>query len=317
MKRINQLFLVFSLALVLLAAALASYRAGSPLTYLLALFKGERERGSGFYTVLDENEQPLFQTGLLVHRGDRYLTSDNRLYEIYQVKGDNAYCRLIDLYRADGELVPAASETVAGRPVQGPPPEALANKLVFIYHTHSDESYVPTDGRPDIPGNGGIYQVGTVLADNLKELGFPVIHDLGKHDPHDALAYTRSRRTVFNALKNYHPYVLFDVHRDSAPARFYSVAIDNVPTAQIMIVVGRQNPTMSTNLLFARRLKETADTIYPNLVRGIFMAHGNYNQDLDPMNVLLEVGTEGQTRAEAERAAALFARVVAAVVGSP
>ncbi|MCL4424778.1 MAG: stage II sporulation protein P [Firmicutes bacterium] len=315
MKRFSRVILIVCLSLGLLAAGLATYRAGSPLTYLLALLKGERERSFGFYTILGEDGEILLQTGLAVRRGDRYLSQDNRLYEVYQVKGDTAQGRLIDLYRANEEA-PVVTST-ASNLAQAPAPADLASKLIFIYHTHSDESYTPTDGRPDIPGNGGIYQVGTIFADSLKDQGFQVIHDLGRHDPHDALAYTRSRRTVFNALKNYHPYALFDVHRDSAPARFYATSIENVPTAQIMIVVGRQNPTMSTNLLFARRLKETADSLYPNLVRGIFMAHGNYNQDLDPMGILVEVGTEGQARAEAERGIALFSRVVAAALGTP
>jgi hypothetical protein len=57
-------------------------------------------------------------------------------------------------------------------------------------------------------------------------------------------------------------------------------------------------------------LKNNADEIHPGLVRGIFMAHGNYNQDMTPLNLLLEVGAHQNSREAAEDGIALFADVV-------
>ena len=34
---------------------------------------------------------------------------------------------------------------------------------VGVYMTHTDESYIPTDGTASKPGNGGILKVGNVL----------------------------------------------------------------------------------------------------------------------------------------------------------
>ena len=100
-------------------------------------------------------------------------------------------------------------------------------------------------------------------------------------NPHDINAYSRSRRTSVQALKDT-PEAIFDIHRDSAPLSAYMTTINGVETAQVMIVIGRSNPNMNANLEFARQIKATADKIYPGLMRGIYMGRGDYNQDLYP-----------------------------------
>ncbi|MCX7781169.1 MAG: stage II sporulation protein P, partial [Negativicutes bacterium] len=42
----------------------------------------------------------------------------------------------------------------------------------------------------------------------------------------------------------------------------------------------------------------------------IFIAHGNYNQDLGPRAILVEIGTQYNTLDQAKRSAALFADIV-------
>ena len=68
-----------------------------------------------------------------------------------------------------------------------------------------------------------------------------------------------------------------------------------------MIVIGRSNPNMQTNLAYAKRIKAEADKLHPGLMRGIFMGQGDYNQDLYPTSLLFEVGTENSTLDEAEK----------------
>ncbi len=158
--------------------------------------------------------------------------------------------------------------------------------------------------------------MGDALAGGLRSRGFTIVHDRATHDPHDAGAYPRSRRTVLRNLK-FGPTFLFDVHRDSAPAEAYLTEVGGVTTSSILIVVGGANPLVRSNLATARRLKLFADELHPGLVRGIYVARGNYNQDLDPGAILLEVGTEYIPRELAERSSVLFSEAVAAFTGRP
>jgi len=176
---------------------------------------------------------------------------------------------------------------------------------------------VPTQGRSSIWGRGGIIEVGAVFAEALESHNFTVIHDRTPHDPHDAGAYGRSRRTALNLIRTHRPYAVFDVHRDAVPARFYRTTIDGQATAQMVLVIGRSNPLRQGNTLFARRLMAVGAGIYPDLIRGIFVGRGAYNQDLDPGLILVEAGTYLMSQSLVERGIARFAEVVAATAGAP
>jgi stage II sporulation protein P len=183
-----------------------------------------------------------------------------------------------------------------------------------MYHTHSDESYSPTSGASSKPGKGDIFAVGDAFTAALQQKGFAVSHDKTPHDPHDAGAYKRSRRTATKLFQQ-QPFALFDVHRDSAPGQAYSITIDGKAAQKVMIVIGRQNPKMSANLGVARTIKATADKKYPNLIRAIFMAKGGYNQDLDSQAILFEFGSDKLPLEQAKRSTAYIADAVAATFG--
>lgn len=255
----------------------------------------EGERTRGFTTILSEDRQVLLRTGLAVSAGDELIHgAENAHYIIFRVLGRTAVARL-------------------AAPVQATTndPPATGSKAIVIYHTHSDESYTPEDGTPVIPGNGSIFEVGMAFSEALRGEGFVVVVDPTRHDPHDNQAYIRSRRTVFQDIQMYSPFAVFDLHRDSAPASDYLINIGGQQVQGIMIVVGRQNPTMAANLFVAKQLKATADALYPGLVKAIFMGHGNYNQDLMAAALLIEFGTETAPRAAANQSAKLMADVVA------
>lgn len=44
-------------------------------------------------------------------------------------------------------------------------------RLIALYVTHSDESYVPSDGSQSINGQGGIYDVAREFRDALQKAG--------------------------------------------------------------------------------------------------------------------------------------------------
>ncbi|WP_425441429.1 stage II sporulation protein P [Sporomusa malonica] len=261
---------------------------------------------SGYMTVIDDKGVIVLQTGHEVHPGDEYIGEDDILYEITAVEGTLARCRAMEKLSSQ---VPDNAIFV-----QAPPPDAPKPKIA-IYHSHTDESYIPNDGTPTERGNGSIMIVGDAFEKRLTELGYQVEHSKTLHDPHDANAYHRSRRTAMKLLQG-QPAALFDVHRDSAPLKVYSTTINGEHVAKMLLVVGRQNQNRKTTQDFARSIKAATDAKYKGLIRGIFIAHGNYNQDLSPRALLLEVGTQYNSREAAERSIALFADVVPSFLGT-
>jgi stage II sporulation protein P len=256
-------------------------------------------------TIIDERGRTIMQTGLAVHPGDELIDEDNRVYEISSVEGTLAKARYV---RDEADI--AVESLVI--PVQAPA-EPVPPPLVAIYHSHTDESYIPTDGTATQRGKGSIMQVGEAFANRLAELGLRAEHSKTLHDPHDANAYQRSRRTLAQLLKK-QPATSFDIHRDSAPASVYRTTINGETVSKVLLVVGRQNQNRKTTQAYAKQIKAAADAKYRGLIRGIFIAHGNYNQDLNPRAILAEIGTQYNTLDQAKRSAALLADVVPALL---
>jgi stage II sporulation protein P len=306
--------IALGLLLILTGLAGGLYTAKAPLpvwSSAAALFAGqdsELEPGDCF-TVVDEKGRVVDCLGRAVAAGDELVTAEGKHYRVVRSEGRKAVAQLLGM---DRDVL--AWEEYFDRAVV---PVGLfgSRREVGIYHTHSDESYVPTDGAIAIPYRGGILKVGDRLSQNLQTNGTRVLHNKTPHDPHDAQAYLRSRKTAVRLLKT-NPLALFDVHRDGIPdPDFYREEIKGRSVGQIRLVVGRQNPRMSSNLDFAKRLMTYANRIYPGLVKGIFLGRGSYNQDLLPTALLLECGTHTLTRTEAERGVGLLADAVPVVLG--
>lgn len=268
------------------------------------------ERTDGkYYTINDEHNKPLAYTVHLLYPGDEYITADNLRYQITGIKGDIALSRLIGKEAAVA-LKPFPA-TVAGASGQ----VAAGQQEVAIYHTHSDESYDSSDGSSSIYAHGGIFQVGDAFTLKLKTEGFKVLHSLRSHDPHDANAYMRSRRTAVELLKT-GPAALFDVHRDSGPANVYSTTVNGQSATKVRFVLGRGNPHASANLQFAKEIKAAEDKLHPGVVQGILLTQGNFNQDLTPRALLIEVGANTNSKDAAERGVSFFSDAIPQVLGS-
>lgn len=280
--------------------------------YNLAGYGMTERTDGGYYTIVDENNVPLLETGILVTKGDEFINWDDQFYEVTRVAGDIAYARSADLAAVTGEA--EGWESAGALPV-GVAVAAPGQPVVGIYHTHSDESYNPTSGRSSKPGKGDIFAVGGSLAQAMEQKGFNVIHDKSAHDPHDAAAYKRSRRTAASLIKQ-QASILIDVHRDSAPVKAYATKLNGQGASKVTLVVGRQNPKRSANLAVARSIKAAADKKYPGLFRAIFMARSSYNQDLGSQVILLEFGTNKQPLEAPQRSTAAVADVLASVFGA-
>lgn len=291
------------------------------LIYVSVPTMAEVERSDGYFTLVDGEGRTICRTAHQVEVGDEYLTADNILYRVEEVDEDTAHVRFVERVKLNSSASSLFSRVWRGISRRfSSAREFMAQgekkRPVAIYHTHSDESYIPTEGRSSVKYSGGIFQVGETLARALKERGIPVIQDKTPHDPHDAMAYDRSRRTAVDLLKQ-NPVAVLDIHRDAVPRGEYTDEVNNTTVSKIQLVVGRQNPNQGANDAFARQLKEAVDRRYPGLVKGIFYGEGKYNQDLAPRLILVEIGTHTNTREEAERGAAIFASAAEEVLAQP
>ncbi|WP_205842242.1 stage II sporulation protein P [Natranaerobius trueperi] len=265
------------------------------------------ELDDGYMTVVDEEGETILKTGRRLVQGNKYLNQDNKLYEVTNVTDDKAEAELIE----EVELSSKNHEDTEN------PLSFINTHIVYaqdrgpigIYHSHGAESYVPSDGAESIDEGGGILQVGESFAQSLEENTVDVIWREETHVPHDAGAYMRSRRTVEDILEE-NPDALIDVHRDAAPRDQYKAEIEGEERVSILLVVGQQNQNIQETEQFAERIKATADEMYPNLVKGILYAQGDYNQDLHPRNILIEIGGHNNTREGAKESADLFADVL-------
>ncbi len=301
-------FLSLTIAYILMLTFFTADALASPRS---SEMKTPHERtDKGYYTIADEKRNILHQTAHMLTKGDELITADNMRYRITEVKGDYAYSRLIGK-EEEGKLSTSSDKSFWSRLLaQG------GEKNIGIYHTHSDESYVPSDGTESIYGNGGIFKVGRVFAKKLKEMGYQVHHSTRAHDPHDVNAYYRSRRTAAQLLQN-NLSALFDIHRDAVPPQVYAANVKGQEITKVKFVVGRTNPRFQSNLEFAKQLKAAVDKTHPGVVQGILIAKSDFNQDLAPRAMLVEVGSHTNSREAAERGVAMFAEALPIVLGAP
>lgn len=267
--------------------------------------------GQGWFTMVDAEGTVICETGFRLSEGDEFLDASNRLWVVERVHENTAHAVMVETLDLTGAVFLFQQSYATTLLAQDG-----GRAQVGVYHTHSDESYVASDGTQSDPaGRGGIYKVGEVFARALEGNGLEVVHDQTNHLPHDAGAYERSRGTAANVLRG--SAAIFDVHRDAAPPQAYAATVGGRRTTQIMMVVGRANPQAGANMSFAQALKSAADQAEPGLMRGILRTGGSFNQDLSSRALLLEVGAHTNRRDDAETAVRLLAPVIPAVLGVP
>ncbi len=301
MKKWNWLIAAVLFVLVVASAYDGAQKDRPTLTSLL----DSDERTDVHFTLVDSEGRVLLRTGRVLTVGDKFTTAQGQEYVVFRVHDDTAYARYLST-----QTLHTMIEYQSYQFTQADDPPTIG-----ILHAHSAESYEPSDGADSIPSDGGILRVGRSLADQLEDQGLKVIHDTTGHEPHDAGAYARARRTTMDLLDKGAD-VIFDVHRDAAPPDAYGTEIHGEEVTHVLLVVGRQNPKSNTNLSFARRLKNAVNEEHPGLVKGILQGRGNYNQDLHDRMLLLEIGAHTNEREHAERGAQLLATSVPSALGA-
>lgn len=307
MKRRKIISSLIGLGFVILLSSWASTSAFAQPS--LVRQQTERDDG-GYYRIVDEQNKVIDYTARYLSKGDQFINADNMCYQITSIKGDYAHAQMLG---KEAEAKIDLSSTISTFS------SLIARKdtpSIGIYHTHTDESYVPSDGIESDEGNGGILKVGKAFEKKLDDMGFTVHHSDRLHHPHDVNAYYRSRRTAIELLKK-NPTALFDVHRDAVPPEVYYDKIDGQDVTKLKFVVGNTNPRFQSNLEFAKQLKAAADKKYPGIIQGILVISSDFNQDLAPRAMLIEAGAHTNEREHAEQGIAMFAETLPAVLGSP
>ena len=202
---------------------------------------------------------------------------------------------------------------------------------VLIVHTHTTESYTPSQSYSYTPSdtdrtldkNYNMVRVGNEIKNVLSESGIKVYHDTTINDyPSYNGSYNKSAVTVANYIKNDPSIqIVLDVHRDAIEGENgekvkYTSNIDGKDAASVMLVVGSNISGLShenwkTNMNFAVTLQEQTQTLYSGLCRPINFRSQRFNQQLAPGALIVEVGTNGNTLDEALLGAKYFAQSLA------
>lgn len=199
---------------------------------------------------------------------------------------------------------------------------------VLILHTHGTESYTKTEDYREsssyrtLDTDYNVVSIGTELAKTLEKGGIKVIHDTTMHDsPSYSSSYSNARKSIRAYLEKYPSIrMVLDIHRDSVEnsdgeqLRF-TAQKDGQTAAQLMMVVGTDanglnHPDWPENMSLAVKLHAQLEKNCPGICRPISFRSQRFNQDLSTGAMLIEVGSAGNTRAEALLAAQILGQAI-------
>lgn len=231
---------------------------------------------------------------------------------------------------------PPGTDTLPPQPDKQQPPSppkddspilSEGKPLIYIYHTHNRESFLPelngqTDPNKAYDKDKNITLVGERLYKDLQAKNIGAIQTKNDYwfKGNVKNEYDLSRKTAQDVLKkNSSIQIMFDIHRDSQGRDMTTTKIDGKDAARIYFIIGGSNQNWENNAEFAKKLHAKMEQLYPGLSRGVHKKIPNpaydttYNQDLSPHAVLIEIGGPDNTLQEAYYTADLLANVVAAV----
>ena len=204
-------------------------------------------------------------------------------------------------------------------------------KNIVIFHTHTCESYTPTENfkykesgnfrTTDI--NYSVTRVGTELTKYLEHYGYNVIHDTTLYDyPSYSASYDRSLKGVAKILEeNENTDVVFDLHRDAIGDSSYAptVKIGDEEAAQMMFVIGSngggsEHDNWNDNLKLEIKIQEKANELYPGLFKPIILRDSRYNQQLAKGASIIEVGATGNTMEQCLNSMKYLSKVLSEVL---
>lgn len=206
---------------------------------------------------------------------------------------------------------------------------------VLILHTHATESYTKQPGEiyeedsdyRTFNASYNMLSIGEELTRVLEAGGISVLHDRTIHDyPSYNGSYDHARETIQSYLEAFPSItVVIDLHRDALdfeqdPQLTTLASIGGQSSAQLMLVAGTDYNTSYSgwqeNLAVGVKLTAVLEKMYPGITRPIQLRPQRFNLDMTPGSLLVEVGANGNTHAEAVNAVrALGAAILAMAQG--
>lgn len=233
------------------------------------------------YIIYDEYGKKLLEKSQ-VFEGDYFIGEDLNKYEIIKLNNNfkTGVARFVEKV-----VLPKVKFSPQPAPINA------AGKVIGLYCTHNDESYLPSDGYYTIYGRGGVHDIATAIKVAFQNSGVLAQFNENLHLPHDEKAYSRSAHTAKDLLKDSKLSAMLDIHRDGVARSAYATKYGGREYSQVRLVVGKSNPNMKVNEQFALYLFSVANELYPWLIKDIYYASGHYNQALFDKALLLEMGT--------------------------
>lgn len=203
----------------------------------------------------------------------------------------------------------------------------INKKKVVIYHTHTCESYTPTEkfnynqtgNFRTQDENFNMIRVGEELAARLRDYGIEVIHSKTFHDyPSYNGSYSRSLKTAEKIKNdNLDADIFIDLHRDAIADSTYApkVKIGDEYASQLMFVVGsdkinKQNANWNNNLKFAVKVQKKGNELYNGLFKPIILRNSEYNGHISNACTIIEVGSTGNTLEESINSMKYLAKIL-------
>ena len=197
---------------------------------------------------------------------------------------------------------------------------------ILIYHTHGSEMYKGSRrGRK----SDTVIGVGDVLTKNLRQKGIKVFHDRNIYDIKNgkeerSKAYNYAAAAIEKNLQKYPSIqVVIDLHRDGVSEKTKLITTQKgKQMAQIMFFNGMsrtatngnikylKNPNKQANLAFSLQLQAEAAKKYPGFTRKIYMKGYRYNLHYRGRSLLVEVGAQNNTLAQAKASMTILAELL-------
>lgn len=212
---------------------------------------------------------------------------------------------------------------------------------ILIYHSHSRESYRQDPANPykeafsepfrtdDL--NHSVVKIGEVLAQQLTARGIAVLHDSTNHEAGNYNAsYEKSLQTLKKHMADHDSLQVFiDIHRNGYEVGSGKkpddevVIINGERVAKLLVVIGTgegimggftEKPKWEENAKLAIKLTNKINELYPGLAKDVYYKTGRYNQHVSTNAILVEVGSNLTTHAEAERATKYLAEAISQII---
>ena len=207
---------------------------------------------------------------------------------------------------------------------------------VLIIHTHTTESYTPSQLHPFTHSdtfrtqdrNYNMIKIGDKIEEVLINNGIKVYHSEKTNDfPSYNQSYSKSLAEAEKMINEHSDIkIILDVHRDAIETSGgeeikYVSDINGSQAASLMLVVGSnlsglEHDNWQDNMNFALNLQNHLNSLYPSLMRPLNFRSQRFNQHLAPGAIIVEVGTNRNTLEEALLGAEYFAEGLVSFVKS-